>query len=133
MFEWPIRVYYEDTDAGGVVFYANYLKYLERGRTEWLRHLGFGQDRLMRDGGIVFAVRRVEIDYLAPARLDDALLVQVEIATLSKVAITFRQRLLRTPDQVLSTAMVKVACLNKDTFRPVAIPAAIRESCDAHQ
>lgn len=133
MFEWPVRVYYEDTDAGGVVYYANYLKYLERGRTEWLRQLGFGQDQLMRDSGIVFAVRRVEIDYLLPARFDDALMVQVEIAALSKVSITFRQRLMRTPDELLSKATVKVACLDKDKFRPVAIPVPIRESIDAHQ
>ncbi|MGB5569099.1 MAG: YbgC/FadM family acyl-CoA thioesterase, partial [Sedimenticolaceae bacterium] len=79
LFEWPVRVYYEDTDAGGVVYYANYLKYLERARTEWLRYLGFGQDTLMRDAGILFAVRRVEIDYLLPARFDDALLVELEI------------------------------------------------------
>ena len=132
-FEWPVRVYYEDTDAGGVVYYANYLKYLERGRTEWLRHLGFGQAQLMRDAGIVFAVRHVEIDYLVPACFDDALVVQVEIAALSKVSITFHQRLLRTPDQVLSEAKVKVVCLDKEKFRPVAIPADIRESIDAHQ
>lgn len=127
VFKWPVRVYYEDTDAGGVVYYANYLKYFERGRTEWLRDLGFGQDQLMRDSGIVFAVRHVEIGYLQPARFDDALQVEVEIEAVSKVSITFRQRLVRGPDTVLSQATVKVVCLDKDKFRPVAIPSAIHE------
>ncbi len=127
VFKWPVRVYYEDTDAGGVVYYANYLKYFERGRTEWLRDLGFGQDQLMRDSGIVFAVRHVDIGYLQPARFDDALQVEVEIEAVSKVSITFRQRLVRGPDTVLSQATVKVVCLDKDKFRPVALPPAIHE------
>ncbi|MGB5450602.1 MAG: tol-pal system-associated acyl-CoA thioesterase [Sedimenticolaceae bacterium] len=128
LFEWPVRVYYEDTDAGGVVYYANYLKYLERARTEWLRYLGFGQDTLMRDAGILFAVRRVEIDYLLPARFDDALLVELEIEEIGRASLTFGQRIVRTPDTVLSRATVKVACLEKQRFRPVAIPDNIRET-----
>ena len=80
-FVWPARVYYEDTDAGGVVYYANYLKFLERARTEWLRALGFDQRDLMREAGILFAVRRVEIDYLLPARFDDELEVEAAILT----------------------------------------------------
>ena len=127
VFEWPVRVYYEDTDAGGVVYYANYLKYLERARTEWLRQLGFGQDALMRESGIVFAVRRVEIDYLLPARFDDALMVQLGIEVANRASLTFAQRIVRAPDTVLSRATVKVACLDKDSFRPTAIPALIRE------
>jgi acyl-CoA thioester hydrolase len=126
LFQWPVRVYYEDTDAGGVVYYANYLKFFERAHTEWLRDLGFGQQALMREAGIVFAVRHVEIDYLLPARFDDDLTVEVEIAALSKVSITFEQRL-RRDDSVLSRAAVKVVCLNRDSFRPVAIPANIAE------
>ena len=134
MFEWPVRVYYEDTDTGGVVYYANYLKYLERARTEWLRHLGFGQDALMRDSGILFAVRRVEIDYLLPARLDDELVVELEIGSASKASLTFVQRIVRVPDTVLSRATVKVACLDGDRFRPTAIPANIREKLkNAHE
>ena len=127
IFEWPVKVYYEDTDAGGVVYYANYLKYLERARTEWLRHLGFEQDALMRESGIVFAVRRVEIDYLLPARFDEELVVELEIEAASKVSLTFAQRIVRAPDAVLSRAAVKVACLDQDSFRPIAIPAQIRE------
>ena len=134
IFEWPVKVYYEDTDAGGVVYYANYLKYLERARTEWLRHLGFEQDALMRESGIVFAVRRVEIDYLLPARLDDALVVEARIEATSKASLTFAQRIVRAPDTVLSRATVKIACLDKDRFRPTAIPAQIREKLNhAHQ
>jgi len=134
VFEWPVRVYYEDTDSGGVVYYANYLKYLERARTEWLRHLGFGQDALMRDSGILFAVRRVEIDYLLPARLDDELVVELEIGSATKASLTFVQRIVRAPDTVLSRATVKVACLDSDRFRPTAIPANIREKLkNAHE
>ena len=133
-FEWPVRVYYEDTDAGGVVYYANYLRYLERARTEWLRHHGFVQDTLMRESGIVFAVRRVEIDYLLPARLDDALVVEAEIEAASKVSLTFAQRIVRAPDTVLVRATVKVACLDRDRFRPTAIPTPIREKLNnAHE
>ena len=128
VFEWPLRVYYEDTDAGGVVYYANYLKYLERARTEWLRHLGYGQDALMRESGILFAVRRAEIDYLLPARLDDSLIVQAEIAVASRASLTFAHRILRAPDTVLCRATVKVACLDSESFRPTAIPAQLRES-----
>ena len=127
VFEWPVRVYYEDTDAGGVVYYANYLRFLERARTEWLRRLGFEQDRLMREAGILFAVRHVEIDYLLPARFDDALAVEAAIDEVGKVSLTFRQRILRPPDTVLSKATVKVVCLDKDRFRPTAIPTDIRE------
>jgi len=127
VFEWPVRVYYEDTDAGGVVYYANYLKFMERARTEWLRHLGFGQDELMRDSGILFAVRRVEIDYLLPARFDDALLVETVIDVLGKVSMTFGQRIVGRSGSVLSRASVQVVCLDKQRFRPVAIPDNIRE------
>ena len=127
VFEWPVRVYYEDTDAGGVVYYANYLRFMERARTEWLRRQGFDQDALMRESGIVFAVRHVNIDYLLPARLDDTLTVEAAVDAVSKVSLTFRQRILRAPDTLLSTASVKVVCLDSETFRPTAIPRDIRE------
>lgn len=126
VFQWPVRIYYEDTDAGGVVYYANYLRYLERARTEWLRALGFGQQTLMAESGILFAVRHVEIDYLQPARFDDELVVEAHIEKLSKVSLTFAQRIVRAPDAVLVTARVKVACLDSASFRPKAIPEAIR-------
>ena len=126
-FEWPVRIYYEDTDAGGVVYYANYLRYLERARTEWLRSLGFDQEALVREAGILFAVRHVEIDYLAPARLDDELRVEAAIDKSSKVSLTFAQRILRGADTVLCMASVKVVCLDSERFRPTAIPGFISE------
>ena len=134
VFEWPVRVYYEDTDAGGVVYYANYLKYLERARSEALRQLGIDQMALMRDIGIAFAVRRVEIDYLQPGLLDDELIVEVIVESVSRVSMTFRQRILRAPESLLVNAMAQVVCVNKDRFRPTGIPADIREKIiNAHQ
>mgnify|MGYP000128511429 CR=1 FL=1 len=126
-FVWPARVYYEDTDAGGVVYYANYLKFLERARTEWLRALGFDQRDLMREAGILFAVRRGEIDYLLPARFYDELRIEAVVARVSKVSLTFTQRILREPDTPLCNASVKVVCLDREKFRPTAIPERIRE------
>lgn len=127
VFEWPVRVYYEDTDAGGVVYYANYLKFMERARTEWLRRLGFGQEALMRDAGILFAVRRVAIDYLMPARLDDELRVEARIGALGRASLNFHQRILRPPDALISEATVKIVCLDGHSFKPTAIPGDIRE------
>lgn len=127
VFTWPVRVYYEDTDSGGVVYYANYLRFLERARTEWIRALGFDQAALARDSGIVFAVRHVEIDYLKPARLCDELLVEARVAAHSRTSLSFAQRVLRAPDDLLCTATVKVVCLERHRFRPTAIPDAIRE------
>lgn len=131
-FSWPLRVYYEDTDAGGVVYYANYLRFYERARTEWLRAIGFEQARLRNQDGIVFAVRSAEIDYLMPALLDDALQVEAEVIDLRRASMTFRQRL-RRDDDVLSSATVKIVCLDSESFRPVAIPVSIRERIDAQQ
>ena len=93
-FGWPVRVYYEDTDAGGVVYYANYLRFLERARTEWLRALGFEQDALARDAGVIFAVRRVEVDYLKPARFNDALTVHARIAERGRASLVFAQEVI---------------------------------------
>ena len=125
-FVWPVRVYYEDTDAGGVVYYANYLRFLERARTEWLRSLGFVQDALMRDPGVVFAVRRVEVDYLQPARLDDALAVHARIAEQRRASLVFEHEIRRGPE-VLCRGVVKVACLDAKSLRPAPIPSAIVE------
>lgn len=128
VFEWPVRVYYEDTDAGGVVYYANYLKYMERARTEWLRSLGFEQDLLLREAGIVFAVRRAEVDYVRPARFNEALMVTAGLGDLGRASLTFEHQILRPSDrQLLTAGVVKVACLHAASFRPVAIPDVIRE------
>jgi acyl-CoA thioester hydrolase len=125
-FIWPVRVYYEDTDAGGVVYYANYLKFMERARTEWLRSLGFEQDRVRDREGVLFAVRRVEVDYLRPARFNDKLEASVRLAGRRKASLTFDQEV-RAADggQVLARGRVRVACLDAERFRPAAIPQRI--------
>ena len=123
-FEWQVRVYYEDTDNGGVVYYANYLRFMERARTEYLRSLGFEQDRLIRDDDTLFAVRHGEIDSHAPARVNDMLNVSVEIAQLSRASMTVAQRGVRTDDAdpLLCSANIKVACLTASTFSAQPIP-----------
>jgi acyl-CoA thioester hydrolase len=123
-FTWPVRVYWEDTDGGGVVYYANYLKFLERARTEWLRSLGFVQTELAKDPGIMFVVASLTIDYRRPARLDDALVVHCEYEQDGAACMRFNQRILRN-DEVLIEASVRVACLDAATFRPKRLPAAI--------
>jgi acyl-CoA thioester hydrolase len=127
LFEWPIRVYYEDTDAGGVVFYANYLRFMERARTEWLRHLGFEQDELMQDPGVMFAVYRTEIDYRAPARFNDELSVITRVDKLSGASITFAQQIVRRgDDQPLVEGLVQVACVTIE-MKPARIPSSIKD------
>jgi acyl-CoA thioester hydrolase len=128
-FVWPIRVYYEDTDAGGVVFYANYLRFMERARTEWLRSLGFEQDALMRDPGVLFAVRRTEVDYLSPARFNELLQVSSRVVRMRGAALTFEQRIASDDEaqRELCRGLVTVACLDSASMRPPRIPAAIRE------
>ena len=123
-FVWPVRVYWEDTDAGGVVYYANYLKFLERARSEWLRGLGFEQDELREREGVVFVVRRVEIDYLAPARFNDALDVSVEPGATGRASLTVTQTIRRGPTR-LAWANVKLACVEAVSFKPVRIPTSI--------
>ncbi|MDZ7787327.1 MAG: tol-pal system-associated acyl-CoA thioesterase [Halofilum sp. (in: g-proteobacteria)] len=125
-FRMPVRVYYEDTDAGGVVYYANYLKYLERARTEWLRAAGWGQTALVSDRSLLFAVRSIELDYHAPARLDDALEVEARIAGLGRARIDFAQRVLRD-GEALCIGRVRIACLDAGTFRPRALPDDMKE------
>ncbi len=124
---WPVRVYWEDTDAGGVVYYANYLKFLERARSEWLRSLGFEQDVLRDRAGIVFVVRRVEIDYLAPARFNDELEVSAECAEPGRASLDIEQTILRGPTR-LATARVKLACVDAVKFKPAKIPLPIIEA-----
>jgi len=127
LFEWPIRVYYEDTDAGGVVFYANYLRFMERARTEWLRSLGFEQDKLMQDPGVMFAVRHTEMDYRAPARFNDELSVITRVDKLSGASITFAQQIVRRgEDQPLVEGLVQVACVTTE-MKPARIPSSIKE------
>jgi acyl-CoA thioester hydrolase len=123
-FSIPVRVYYEDTDAGGVVYYANYLHYLERARTEWLRALGFGIDDLAVSERTIFAVRSVSIDYLRPARLDDLLEIGVQLEEHTRTSFQLSQEV-RRESQALCHAQVRMVCLNADTFAPRRIPAAV--------
>jgi len=126
VFEWPVRVYYEDTDAAGLVYYANYLKYLERARTEFLRSLGYEQDALTREHGVVFVVRRLAIDYLVAARFNELLSATVQIGRVRRVSIDFVQTVTRA-EEICCSAEVQVACLNLAARRPCAIPKAITE------
>jgi len=128
-FTWPVRVYYEDTDSGGVVYYANYLKYMERARTEFLRARGFEQDQLIEKQNIIFAVRSVQCDYKSPARFNDELIVTAEIIELKKASMLFEQKIVRSqqPNQILCQGKIRIACLHADTFKPRAIPNSIME------
>ena len=123
-FTWPVRVYYEDTDSGGVVYYANYLKYLERARTEWLRALGFELDALAREHGAIFIVRSLSIEYLRPAAFNDEIAATVELGELGGGQIILMQRITRGAED-LATARVRLACVNTATFRPVRIPPPV--------
>jgi len=126
-FVWPVRVYYEDTDAAGMVFYANYLKFMERARTEWLRSLGFEQDRLRDEEGVVFAVRRVRLDFLRPARFNDALAVTARVTWRGKASLSFEQQVRSQGDaaQVYCSGEVKLACIDAAGLRPRPIPKCL--------
>ncbi len=123
----PVRVYYEDTDAGGVVFYANYLKFMERARTEWLRAAGFSQQQLAADDDLVFAVVRVAVNYRKPARLDDMLEVGARVTESGRSSITFEQ-FIRRDGQLLADGEVRVACLSAGAFKPRSIPDTLRKA-----
>lgn len=124
VFNWPVRVYYEDTDAGGIVYYAKYLHYFERARTEWLRSFGVEQHALLRDTGLAFAVRSAQVDYLRPARLDDELRIVSAIIGLGRAQISFAQHAERN-GEVLVDAKVKVACFDPMRGRAAAMPKDI--------
>lgn len=127
MFDWPIRVYYEDTDSGGVVYHSNYLNFMERARTEWLRALGFEQTHLKDDLNIIFVVHSMNIQFKSPALFNDMLNVQSKVAKIGHGSIEFLQTILRD-QQVLIEATVKVACVQASVFKPVAIPAIIKDA-----
>ncbi len=136
MFLWPVRVYYEDTDSGGVVYYANYLRFLERARTELLRSKGLEQDVLAAGRGLIFVVRSLSIDYLQPACFNDRLLVSATPLRISGASIEFDQEILRqeVPEDLsdegavsLCRARVRVVCLDREAMRPRRIPADLKE------
>ena len=121
-FIWHAQVYYEDTDAGGIVYYANYLKFMERARTEWLRSLGQEQDELASKLNILFAVRSVNIEYKQPARFNDSLTISVEPYALKPASVSFKQTITSKEKKMLTTADVNVVCLSANDFSPQPIP-----------
>jgi acyl-CoA thioester hydrolase len=123
-FSWPTRVYWEDTDAGGVVYHGRYVGFLERARTEWLRALGYGQERMRHEDGLVLAIRSMQLDFRRPARLDDLLDVGAELRECRKASAVFGQEI-RRGDEVLVVATVRAAALDAGTFRPRALPDAM--------
>lgn len=123
-FRWPVRVYYEDTDAGGVVYHARYVAFYERARTEMLREHNFHQHALLHEH-IAFAVRKMSVEYLAPARLDDLLEVQSEIVSIRGASLTFAQRILNSRGDLLSHAEVLIACIDPIQMKPIALPKSI--------
>jgi acyl-CoA thioester hydrolase len=128
-FEWPVRVYWEDTDAGGIVFYANYLKFFERARTEWLRSLGIGQHRLREETGGIFVVSETAVRYLRSARLDDELLVTAELQEAGRASMTIVQRALQQPDgALLAEGTIRIGWVDAASLRPARIPDLILEA-----
>ena len=123
-FSFPIRVYYEDTDAGGIVYYANYLKFAERARTEYLRHIGFNQDDLLKDKGVGFVVRECHVSYKTPAKLDDALNMTCKVTEIKGVSLKMEQTLYRN-DTILAQIEVTLVFLSIHTMRPTNIPLEI--------
>lgn len=134
VFLWPIRIYYEDTDAGGVVYHTNYIKFMERARTEWLRDLGFEQDELREKEGVIFAVRSVQIDYYLPAKFNDELIVSSRVIKFGKASITIEQEVFKKNENenkkndVLCKGIIKVASLDGKSFRPKAMPTRLYEN-----
>lgn len=121
-FTWPIRVYYEDTDAGGVVYYANYFKFMERARTEWLRDMGFNQRRLTAERGLIFVVAEAHAHYRRPARFNDLLNVGVTVEEITGARLSCRQDIRREDGELLCTGRIGIACLDLESFRPRPIP-----------
>ncbi|MCP3849344.1 MAG: tol-pal system-associated acyl-CoA thioesterase [Gammaproteobacteria bacterium] len=130
-FIWPVRVYYEDTDSGGVVYHSNYLKFMERARTEWLRSMKLEQDDIVNEYGILFVVHSLSIDYLKPALFNEALLVKTRVQKLSRASIVFEQLIIRIDkddnEQILTKGTVKVVSLSVEKNKPVPLPKTVYE------
>jgi len=132
-FLWPLRVYYEDTDTGGVVYYANYLKFFERARSEWLRHAGIAQQVLTEQDHVMFVVKSAAIDYHLPAKLDDQLEISVRVEKLGKASVNFYQEAWRQNKdsrELLCHGRVRVGCIHVMSLRPIPIPSAVLEKID---
>ena len=124
-FAWPIRIYWEDTDAGGIVYYANYMKFMERARTEWLRALGFSQKQLAEETGVLFSVVDMTVRYLKPARLDDMLEVLARADICGGASVAFEQEIRNAAGELLAQGQVRVACVAADSFKPRRLPAEL--------
>jgi acyl-CoA thioester hydrolase len=124
-FHFPVRVFYEDTDAGGVMYHSNFLNFCERARTEWLRHLTIGRERLQNEFGLMFVVRRANIEWRRPARLDDLLMVETRLQGMGKVRMTLRQTITRG-ETLLATIDIEVVAVSIDTFAPILLPDTLR-------
>ena len=126
-FNWPLRVYYEDTDSGGVVYHSNYLNFMERARTEWLRALGFEQPALKTDLGIIFVVHSMTLIFKSPAYFNDLLEIRARLLKIGHGSMEFSQSVTRE-DNLLVEATVKLACVDAVSFKPIGIPAIIKQA-----
>ena len=129
VFSWPVRVYFQDTDAGGVVYHASYVNFMERSRTEWLRTFGYSNAGLMKELGVVFVVRSLKLDYLKPALLDDLVNVTSMIKEIGRSRLNIHQTVLRG-EEVLVEGEVHLVCVNVNTFKPVSVPDVLRKQWD---
>ena len=129
-FDFPLRIYFEDTDASGVVYHAHYVKFLERARTEWLRHLGFSNSELERKYKMNWVIAEIAVEFLKPARLYDSVNISVAIENLGRVRCTFHQEI-RRGEELLVKARVLVATVSADNFKPIEIPADLRKKMEA--
>tara|TARA_B100000787_G_scaffold148002_1_gene119282 strand:+ start:52 stop:459 length:408 start_codon:yes stop_codon:yes gene_type:complete len=125
-FEWSVRVYFEDTDSGGVVYHANYLKFMERARTEWLRTLGLNQIKLKQEDKLMFVVRKIDIQYKIPARFNDELIIETDCVKSTDYSIMLKQNILRD-NQTITEGNVEIVCINSDLFKPVRIPKKAKQ------
>lgn len=126
LFTLPVRVYFQDTDAGGVVYHASYVNFMERARTEWLRSFGFTNAGLMKELGVVFVVRSLKLDYLKPALLDDLITVSAQLKDIGRSRVTLQQVMMRG-DEILVEGEIHLVSIALDTFKPVSVPEVLRE------
>ena len=129
-FSLPVRIYFEDTDSGGVVYHSNYLKFMERARTEWLRSVGIDQYYLKHHDHIMFVVHRIDIQYKLPARFNDDLIVKSELKDIGSSKIEFRQMIYRE-NEILIDAIVDIACIDSEKFKPVRIPSTVKQTMES--
>jgi acyl-CoA thioester hydrolase len=126
IFSWPVRVYFQDTDAGGVVYHANYVNFMERARTEWLRTFGYSNAGMMKELGVMFVVRSMKVDYLRPAQLDDLLTITALVKEIGRSRVTLTQTVVRG-EELLTEGEVHLVCVTADAFKPVSVPDVLRK------